>query len=176
LKDSGARVGEACRLKWTDVNSENCTLSINNPEKGSRSRTIKVSEKTLAMLKAMPKKYGDYIFNPNAASVKNVFQMVRNRLAIVHQNARFKQIHMHSFRHWRATKEYQRTKSIVHVKYLLGHKCIQNTDRYTHIVEFADDHYYSAVAKSVEESRKLIEDGWEYVTDMEEYKIFRKPK
>jgi integrase len=102
--------------------------------------------------------------------------MVRNRLAIVHQNARFKQIHMHSFRHWRATKEYQRTKSIVHVKYLLGHKCIQNTDRYTHIVEFADDHYYSAVAKSVEESRKLIEDGWEYVTDMEEYKIFRKPK
>lgn len=176
MKDSGARVGEACRLKWTDVNSENCTLSINNPEKGSRSRTIKVPEKTLAMLKAMPKKYGDYIFNPNAASVKNVFQMVRNRLAIVHQNARFKQIHMHSFRHWRATKEYQRTKSIVHVKYLLGHKCIQNTDRYTHIVEFADDHYYSAVAKSVEESRKLIEDGWEYVTDMEEYKIFRKPK
>ena len=64
----------------------------------------------------------------------------------------------------------------MHVKYLLGHKCIQNTDRYTHIVEFADDHYYSAVAKSVEESRKLIEDGWEYVTDMEEYKIFRKPK
>jgi hypothetical protein len=26
------------------------------------------------------------------------------------------------------------------------------------------------------QSRKLIEDGWEYVTDMEEYKIFRKPK
>ncbi|MCJ7759607.1 site-specific integrase, partial [Candidatus Bathyarchaeota archaeon] len=61
LKDTGARSGEACKLKWTDVNQASNTISINNPEKGSRSRTIKVSAKTIAMINAMPKKYGEYI-------------------------------------------------------------------------------------------------------------------
>lgn len=69
LKDTGARAGEACKLNWTDINMENCTISINNPEKGSRSRTVKVSAKTIAMLNALPKKHGEHIFNPCRASL-----------------------------------------------------------------------------------------------------------
>jgi integrase len=45
LKDTGARTGGVLRLQWTDVNAQNSTISINDPEKGSQSRTIKVSAK-----------------------------------------------------------------------------------------------------------------------------------
>jgi integrase len=43
LKETGMRIGESCRLKWTDINPENNTVAINEPEKGSNARIIRVS-------------------------------------------------------------------------------------------------------------------------------------
>jgi len=37
------------------------------------------------------------------------------------------QIHFHTFRHWKATMEYYKTKAILHVMKVLGHKNINNT-------------------------------------------------
>lgn len=45
LKDTGAKIGEACKLKREDTNEAKLTITINNPEKGSDSRTIRVTEK-----------------------------------------------------------------------------------------------------------------------------------
>jgi integrase/Zn ribbon nucleic-acid-binding protein len=176
LKDTGARAGEACRLKWTDINAENCTISINNPEKGSRSRTVKVSAKTIAMLNALPKKYGEHIFNPCQCSLQNSFHGTRNKLAVTLQNPRFRQIHFHTMRHFKATMEYKRTRDILHVQRLLGHRSLQNTEIYTHLIEFESDEYGSAAAETVEEAKKLIESGFEYVCDMQDVKLFRKRK
>lgn len=41
LKETGARVGEAWILKWTDIDIENRTLRI-TPEKGSDPRIFKI--------------------------------------------------------------------------------------------------------------------------------------
>jgi len=176
LKDTGARAGETARLQWTDVNSQNNTIGINDPEKGSRSRTIKVSAKTIAMISAMSKKYGNYIFNPNWHSIHDAFYLSRNRLARTLQNPRLKQIHFHTLRHWKATMEYKKTRNILYVKQLLGHKRLENTEIYTHLIEFENDEYHSATATTIDEARKLVEDGFDYVTDIEGTKLFRKRK
>jgi len=47
---------------------------------------------------------------------------------------------------------------------------------YTQLINFESDEYSSAVAKSLEEARKLVEAGFEYVTDIDECKLFRKRK
>lgn len=174
--DTGGRVGEISKLRWTDVNTENSTISINAAEKGSRSRTIKVSQKTIAMIQATSKKYDPHIFNPNPMAIKASFRTLRDHLAFVQQNPRFKQIHLHSFRHFFATREYRKTKSMKHVQYLLGHKNIASTDIYTHLTDFEEDQYNSAVAQTVDEVRKLAEDGWEFYCEHNNVKIFRKPK
>jgi integrase len=176
LKDTGARAGEACKLKWTDINTENNTISINDPEKGSNSRTVKVSAKTISMINAISKKYGEYIFKPCVRGIYSTFCSKRNRLADTLQNPRLRQIHFHTFRHFKATMEYQKTKDILHVKHILGHKRIENTEIYTHLIEFENDEYHSATAKNIEEAKQLIESGFEYVTDMEGIKLFRKRK
>jgi integrase len=176
LKDTGARAGEACKLKWTDINGENSTISINAPEKGSRSRTVKVSAKTLAMTNALPKKHGEYVFNPYRASLQDSFRRTRNKLARILQNPRLLQIHFHTFRHFKASMEYKRTRDILHVQRLLGHRALQNTEIYTHLIEFENDDYHVATAQTVEEAKKLIESGFEYITDMENVKLFRKRK
>ena len=90
---------------------------------------------------------------------------------------RLLQISFHTFRHWKDTKEYAHTKDILYVQSLLGHKAIQNTLIYTHLVQWENqDNFTCRIAKSVEEAVKLIEAGFEYVTDYEGKKIFRKRK
>jgi len=59
---------------------------------------------------------------------------------------------------------------------LLGHRSITNTLVYTHLIDFKNDEYTSRVAKTIEEARQLIQQGFDYITEMENIKIFRKRK
>lgn len=75
--------------------------------------------------------------------------------------------------------EGHRTKDILYVMKVLGHKNIKNTLIYTQLLPFQEeDSYISKVAVNVKEARDLIELGFEYVTG--EYndggKIFKKRK
>lgn len=54
LKDTGARGCEASKIQWIDVYEKHCTIRINNPAKGSLPRIVKVTPKTIAMIKALP--------------------------------------------------------------------------------------------------------------------------
>jgi hypothetical protein len=73
--------------------------------------------------------------------------------------------------------EYHKTKDILYVKELLGHRNINNTLIYTQLVKFEnEEEYHSATAKTIGEAKQLIEAGFEYVTDMENVKLFRKRK
>lgn len=47
---------------------------------------------------------------------------------------------------------------------------------YTQLVQFENDEFHSAVAKTIEEARQLVEGGFDYVTDIEGVKLFRKRK
>jgi len=89
----------------------------------------------------------------------------------------------HTFRHWKATVEYHKTKDILHVQELLRHRNIRNTLIYITIEkglygEQSTDEYHVKVAKNVEEAVKLIKVGFEYVTGdySDGGKIFRKRK
>jgi len=176
LKETGARIGEALALKWTDVDSEHCTISINSPEKNSNSGIYKASHKLIDMLNALPKQ-NEYVFK--GISPQNIaanFRLQRKRAAAKLQNPRLLQIHFHTFRHWKATTEYARTKDILHVMQILRHKNIQNTLLYTQLIVFENDEYHSAIAKSTTEAQKLIEVGFEYVCSFDNVMLFRKRK
>jgi len=47
---------------------------------------------------------------------------------------------------------------------------------YTHLVSFGSDEWICKVAETIEEAAKLIESGFEYVTEMDGVKLFRKRK
>lgn len=173
---TGARTGELCKLRWIDIDAEKCTITINNAEKGSRNRIIKVPQKTIAMLTALKKRHPVYVFNTKPCNVRIIFQNLRRKLAYTQNNPRFLQIHLHTFRHFFATETLRTTRDLGYVKYALGHKSIVNTERYTHLVDFGSDKYYSATATTVEEARKLAEDGWSFFCEVDGVKIFRKPR
>jgi hypothetical protein len=72
--------------------------------------------------------------------------------------------------------EYHRARDILHVKNVLGHKNIKSTLIYAHLVNVHDDEYVSKVAWNLEEACKLVEAGFEYVTEFEGAKVFKKRK
>ncbi len=63
--------------------------------------------------------------------------------------------------------EYHKTKDILHVMRLLGHKSIKNTVVYTQLVTFENDDFVCKTAEDGKEAKELIEAGFEYVTDVD---------
>jgi len=176
LKETGMRVGEAWRLKWINIDVEHNAITINDPEKNSNARMFKASGKLIAMLNLLPKKSDKVFGYTPLKSFRINFWRKRKSVASKLQNPRIMQITFHTFRHWKATVEYQRTKDILYVKQLLGHKSITNTLIYTQLVSFESDEYHVRVAKTLKEACELAEAGFEYFTAIEETQVFRKRK
>jgi integrase len=178
LKDTGADPGELAKLRWIDLNKEARTVNI-RPVKGHNPRILRVSEEFLRRVGALPRK-SEYIFNYE--SVRSCYTKSRKTLARKLRNPRLLNISFTTFRHWKGTMEYHKTRDPLHVKQLLGHKNIQNTMVYVNldraIFTSKNDEFHAKVAKNAEEACKLVQVGFEYVTG--EYsdggKIFRKRK
>jgi hypothetical protein len=59
---------------------------------------------------------------------------------------------------------------------MLSRRNIQNMLPSTQLTSFQNDDYDSATAKTVQDAQKLIEAGFEYVSEFSDVKIFRKRK
>jgi len=175
LKETGIRAGEAWRLKWSDIDFEQKMVYV-RPEKGSKARVFRMSPKLEAMLRALPRK-NDYVFNNGSLEhFACNFRKQRRRIAAKLKNPRINMISFKTLRHWKATMEYYKTRDILYVMEILGHKRIQNTLKYTHLVRFDSDEYTCRVAETPEEIAQLIEAGFEYVCEHGGLKFFRKRK
>lgn len=54
--------------------------------------------------------------------------------------------------------------------------CVESTLIYTRLVSFGSEEYTVKVASNLEECTKLLEAGFNYATDYEDKKVFRKRK
>jgi len=177
LKETGMRYGEAWRLKWIDIDFTNHTLTLNEPEKYGKPRMFKISPTLLAMVQVLPKQSDILFGTQNPRNYGRIYLRYRKRMASKLQNPRLTKITFHTFRHWKATMEYHKTKDILHVMQLLGHRDINTTLLYTQLVSFESDDYHSAVAKTTEKAEQLVEAGFEYVcTTPQDVMLFRKRK
>ena len=176
LKETGMRSGEAWQLEWTDVDFEHRTVSV-TPEKGSNPRVLPISADLIAMLKGLAKT-SNRVFNGSLRHFRRSFRRQRKKIAEKLKNPRIDSINFHTLRHFKATMEYHKTKDILHVKQILGHRNINSTLLYTQLVNFKENDYHVRVASNVKEACELVKSGFQYVTG--EYvdggKIFRKPK
>jgi len=169
------RIGEAWKLEWIDVDAENCTIKC-KAEKHGNPRMFKVSAKLIAMVNNLPKKSQRVFGTESLSGFRWKFDLKKKKLAETLQNPRLLQIKFHTFRHWKATMEYHKTKDILHVKQLLGHKRIDSTLVYTQLVTFESDEYHVRISTSLKEDKELIEAGFEPMTERDGVKIYRKRK
>jgi hypothetical protein len=67
-------------------------------------------------------------------------------------------------------------QDILHVKQLLGHRCLESTLLYTQLVSFEGDDYHVKTAKTVDDACELAKCGFEHFTTIDGIQIFRKRK
>jgi integrase len=149
---------------------------VNDPEKGGNARIFKISRTLTERLKEMSGKFERIFGDIQLKTLQKMFANQRKRIARKTRNPRLQRITFHTLRHWFATMQYHRTKDILYVMKLLGHKNITNTLIYTQLVNFDEEEYVSKVAWNLEEACRLVEAGYEYVCEMEGAKIFRRRK
>ena len=176
LKETGMRPGEAWNLRRKDLDFHTKRVYI-TPEKGSNPRLLPISNKLIAMLH-ITSQNTDHVFNTGLLKhFANGFRQQRKRMTAKLNNPRILRISFKTLRHFKATMEYHKTKDILHVKQLLGHKNIKNTLVYTQLVNFHDDEYVSKVATTSKQACHLLEAGFEYIcTTPDALMLFRKRK
>jgi integrase/DNA-directed RNA polymerase subunit RPC12/RpoP len=181
LKETGARAGEAWSVKWSDIDIVSKVVRI-TAEKHSNPRIFHISQKLALMVENLPRIYGDRVFSTLTQPLdhhRDHFNQQRTRIAYKLKNPRLLRITFHTFRHWKGTWEYHKTKDIYHVMQVLGHRNIQNTFTYVQLAEelFKDQQeYISKVAKTESDACALVDAGFEFVCDFNGNKIFKKPK
>jgi integrase len=173
LKETMADPSEALRLRWIDINGN--VIMINFPVKRHYHRPIQGSNTLVSMLNALPKE-SERIFPTTYRNMARSYYGTRKQVAKKLNNLRILKISFVTFRHWGATMLYHQTRNILLVKKLLGHKKIENTMKYTQLIQFKDNQYEVATATNIEEAKPIIAAGFEYVTEKTGIMLFRKPK
>ena len=180
-KDTGLRPIELLNLTLRNIDLTKGAVYPETAKHGSP-RVLKLKNTTLNLLN----KYlasqnigiNDKLFGYwNTDKYGDNFRKVRNRVAKKLGDESIKSIRLYDLRHFFATMLYQRTRDILFVKQQLGHRNIKNTMIYTQLLQFEnDDAYTCKVAQNVEQDKELIENGFEYVTERDGLKIYRKRK
>jgi integrase len=180
LKETGCRIGEACKAEWIDFNEQAMTATINHPEKNSNPRILRISSKLVGMLNALPRKSPRIFDKTTAKTAQLGLARARRKVALKLQNPRLSMITHHTFRHWKATMSYHETKDILYVQQLLGHKKIENTLIYVNLesalFHTENDNFHVKTATTPEEITQLLEVGFEYVTQKNGLVYLRKRK
>lgn len=69
---------------------------------------------------------------------------------------------------------YYKTKDIIFTMRFLGHKNIKNTLRYVRLINFDREEYLVKDTFDLKEATALLEQGFEYVIEMDGIRLFRK--
>jgi len=178
LRDTGMRPIELERTRTRDIDMERGTIAVRTA-KGGVGRIVRVRRQTLALLKEYLGKHNfkldDQPF-PKRRKMTGRWVRLRNTVAAKLMDSTFRTIRLYDLRHFAATMTYHKTRDILYTQKMLGHRSLKSTLRYVQLINFEDEDYTSAVARTVQEVRKLVEAGFEYVTEMDGAKVFRKRK
>jgi len=180
IYEVGCRLNEAEALKWIDIDREKRLVDIKKSKNGNP-RRLKVSSELIDMLLSLPKTH-ETVSTPLARGTRGIlFHKRMQSLARKSSNLRFVKIHLHTFRHCKALREYHRTKDILHVKYLLGHRTLRATQRYVEMYKnvygsLRPQDYIVKIVRTSEEAKALLKVGFEFVNEIDREYLYKKAK
>ena len=179
-KETGLRPVELCNLKVRDIDLEQKTVYPTTAKHGS-ARALKISTSLQEMLRTHIDEHKlnptDKLFKGDSSNYGKHYRLHRNKLAERLHKPELKAIRLYDFRHYFATRLYSKTRDILLVKQQMGHKKIETTLIYTQLLNTNEEEEYTCRATDKkEEVTALIENGFEYITELDGLKYFRKRK
>ena len=121
--ETGMRRGEIQKLLWNDVDLIKCTAQLLDTKNGE-DRTIPLSRRATAVLKALPRNINGKVFP--GADISHSFAAACARAGI--NDLRF-----HDLRHEATSRLFEKGFNPMEVSAITGHKTLQMLKRYTHL-------------------------------------------
>ena len=136
---TGARFSEVARLTWSDINF-NTNLIYFASSKDGNARYIKMSNRVLEVVNTLYKNKINNLVIPTINGNKyekmpKDWQIEVDKLIPGNDDANKDRLTTHSLRHTHASWLAQRGVDILHIKEQLGHKKIETTMRYSHLID-----------------------------------------
>jgi integrase/recombinase XerD len=134
---AGLRVGEAVRLKVSDIDSKRMTIRV-TAGKGAKDRETLLSQIALEVLREYVKAFNpkDWLFpgddpsdHLSECAAPEVFKDAKREAGII------KPATFHTLRHSFATHLMEDGVDTRYIQELMGHDSIETTERYTHVTE-----------------------------------------
>jgi integrase len=179
-KETGLRPIELCNLKVKDFDV-NQRIVYPTTAKHGAPRALKISTRLQEMLIQQITKHNlkpeDKLFKGDPKEYGKLFRSMRSNLAKKTNDQSYRTIRLYDLRHYFATHTYNVTKDILYTKQQMGHKRIQTTMIYTQLIAIEQNEEYTCkVASTIKEATDLIEQGFQYVSQMGEIQLYKKRK
>ena len=176
LAETGLEAHELASVSRSDIDIERGIINAKGC-KGQAPRSLKLKTQTVAMLREYLYKHTAEKPFPESRFMSCVWTRTRNKLADKLQNPQLKQVKMRNLRNYSGAQLYNRTKDPIRVMRHLGHKKLETTMHYIRGITLNEEEEYTCrTASNEKEISELIEAGFEYVTEADGLKYFRKRK
>jgi integrase len=177
LIETGAEAQELHKVKQSDIDKERGIISITGVKRHD-SGTYKLKVHTTEMLRVyLCKNTGTYPF-PLPQIMGQVWYETRKRASIKLCQPELRKISMRNLRNYSGAILYYKTHDPIGVKRHLRHKKLETTMHYLSgiTVNGEEEEFICKTAKTIQEATELIEAGFQYITEMEGLKLFKKRK
>jgi len=176
LAEIGAEGEELHKTPRNKIDTEQGTITITGT-KGHGSATYKLKPKTAEMLREyLAKNPQDYPF-PKPKIMGQIWRRIRNRVADNQKQPELKNIPLKNLRNYSGAKLYNILPDPIAVMRHLRHKKLETTMHYIRGITInGEEEYVVKTAKDIKEATTLIESGFQYVTEMDGIKLFKKRK
>jgi len=176
LAETGLEGQELHNLHRNDIDTERGIISVQGC-KGHASGTYKLKQRTLEMLREyLARNPQEHPF-PRSKVMAQIWRKVRNRLADNLKQPELSKIPMKNLRNYSGAKLYYSIPDPIAVMRHLRHKKLETTMHYLRAITLdGEEEYTCKTATNIKEATDLIEHGFQYVTEMEGIKLFRKRK
>lgn len=144
------RLGETCRLRWSDLDEEKKIILIRQRKhpKKKRDEWAPLLDEAWEIVKRQPRRTGeDRIFPYRCDTISAAV----NRAA---ERAKIEDIHTHDLRHEGISRRFEQGYDITEVQLMSGHKDMKMLQRYTHLRP-ADLHNGPAAVRRLREEQAL---------------------
>jgi len=178
--ETGLRPVELCRLKVKDIDLDHKTVNPTTAKHGNP-RTLPITENfTTKIQEHITRKNltpNDRLFaGEDPDHYGKQYRMMRNKLSQKLKDPSIHTIRLYDFRHYFCTKKLYDINNPYTVMVLMGHKKLETTQKYMHLLNLNDDEWTCSGATTAKEAMKLIEAGFQYVTTIEGIQLFKKRK
>jgi integrase len=178
--ETGLRPVELTRLKVKDIDLDHKTVNPATAKRGN--------PRTLPMTANLTNKIQEHIIRnnlePNSLLFKGTdpdhygkqYRQMRNKLAQKLKDPSIHTIRLYDFRHYFCTKKLYDINNPYTVMVLMGHKKLETTMKYMHLMNLDDDEWSVVGATTAKEATTLLEHGFQYQTTIEGIQLFKKRK